>query len=44
MLSLYCVKADSHNLPTADVTMMSEYLTMFKDLNQVESSGVKAKR
>lgn len=37
-------KADSHNLPTVDVTMVSEFLAMVKDFNQPQSSGVKAKQ
>ncbi|CAG9837719.1 unnamed protein product [Diabrotica balteata] len=34
-------KADSHNLPTVDVTMMSDFLASCKEINQPQSSGTK---
>lgn len=35
-------KADSHNLPTVDVVMVADFLAECKNLNQPQTSGVKA--
>lgn len=35
-------KADSHNLPSVDVTMIAEFFAKCGDLNQPQSSGTKA--
>lgn len=34
-------KADSHNLPNVDVTMVSDFLILNKDFNQPQTSGAK---
>lgn len=37
-------KADSHNLPTVDVVMVSDFLTTCTNLSQPQTSGAKASR
>lgn len=35
-------KADSYNLPAVDVIMVSDFLQIWRDVSQPQSSGVKA--